>query len=538
VKPFAVLLLAALAWGDSAGRRTIEVPCEASGPICGEALQEAINIAPPGSTLVLDPEKVYEGTLVIKPKPGADRETRLTITTRNWDNGRAGWDGVVTPADKPRLAVLRARPRSHAAIDIRNGPNAGFVTLTGLAVEANRPSGQGELIRIGSDREASAANMARDIAIRQVLLQGSREFGQKRGIAANGQDIEIAQIWCEEMFIAGQDTQCVSAWNGGKRVRVHHSYLAAGSENILLGGAPIASAEMHPEDWTIEDNILHKPQRWKEDGRNRQVKNLFELKFGTGIVVRRNLMVGNWSAAQDGKAILMHYTTNGACPPCGGLHDIVFEDNVVLNSPGGISFQGYTYRERHQNSEKLLGVSVRNNYFVLTGGGSNRVIAIGNVLGRHDLRFERNTFVNESETWLVGNFGWGWSEGAMVRGGPMEGLWIVDNVVSHNGRYGITAPSGSHYGSGIGPDGEDPKRGPFVSADLQIAGNVLGDAPPAHLGNYNRHAPEDALNVSASTEEMREKLTASACGEWVEGKGADCARLAPVFALLKRLPEP
>jgi hypothetical protein len=37
---------------------------------------------------------------------------------------------------------------------------------------------------------------------------------------------------------------------------------------------------------------------------------------------------------------------------------------------------------------------------------------------------------------------------------------------------------------------------------------------------------------------MIEKLTAAACAEWVRGKGADCARLAPVFALMKRLPEP
>jgi hypothetical protein len=376
------------------------------------------------------------------------------------------------------------------------------------------------------------------VSIRQVLIQGSREFGQKRGIAANGQDIAISQVWCEEIFIAGQDTQCISAWNGGKRVRVDHSYLAAGAENILVGGAPTASAEMHPEDWTIEDNILHKPLRWKEDGRNRQVKNLFEVKFVHGLVARRNLLVNNWSSAQDGKAVLLHYTTNGPCPHCGGLRDVVLEDNVILNSPGGISFQGYSYQASHRSGEKLLRATVRNNYFVLTGAGSHRAIAIGNVLGRHDIRIERNTILHEASTWLVGDFGYGWTENTRVRGGPMHGLWVIDNVISRNGRYGITAPSGSHYGEGIGPDGREPKRGPFVSEDLVIAGNVIGDAPPAHLANYNRHAPPDAKNVSASSDDLEQALGAKACGQWARGKGADCARLAPVFALLKRLPEP
>jgi hypothetical protein len=534
----AVALLALLAWGDAPLRKAIHVPCETSGPACADALQAALDTVPPGTTLTLDPGKVYEGKIVIKPKSGADAEKRLTITTRGWTDQGTGWDGLVTPADKPRLAVLRGAPRSNAAIEIRNGPTGGYINLVGLAFEATPAAGQGDVIRIGSDKETSAANMARHISIRQVLIEGSREFGQKRGIAANGQDIEIGQVWCEEIFIAGQDAQCISAWNGGKRVRVHHSYLAAGAENLLVGGSPTASAEMHPEEWTIEDNILHKPLRWKEDGRHRQVKNLLEVKFVHGLVARRNLLVNNWPAAQDGKAILLHYTTNGACPHCGGLRDVVLEDNVLLNSSGGISFHGFTYQASHRTGEKLLRVTVRNNYFVLTGTGSHRAIAIGNVLGRHDIRLERNTIVSDSASWLVGDFGYGWKDNTRMRGGSMQGLWVIDNVVTRNGRYGITAPSGSHYGEGIGPDGDDSKRGPFVSDDLQIAGNIIGDAPAAHLANYNKHAPRGAENVSAPREAMIEKLTAAACAEWVRGKGADCARLAPVFALMKRLPEP
>lgn len=111
----------------------------------------------------------------------------------------------------------------------------------------------------------------------------------------------------------------------------------------------------------------------------------------------------------------------------------------------------------------------------------------------------------------------------------MKGVWLVDNVVTSNGRYGITAPDSEHYGTALAR---------FVEEDLQIAGNVIGDAPEAHLAAYNEHADGGAPNVAASSGAMTARLPSDACGEWAPGKGADCSRLAPIFALRKLLPEP
>ena len=521
-------LLILSTWGDGAAHAEVHVPCAESGPACAQALQEAIDTAPAGTTLTLEPAKVYDGTIVIKPKIGAGADRRLTITTRGWKDKGPSWDGLVTPDDKPRMAVLRGSARGTAAIDIRNGDTGGYVTLFGLSFEANPPMGQGDVIRIGTGREASAANMARSISIRQVLIQGDRTFGQKRGIAANGQDIDIAQVWCEEVFTPGQDAQCIGAWNGGKRVTVRHSYLAAGAESLMIGGAPIASPEMAPEDWVIEDVILHKPLRWKEDGRNRQVKNLLEFKHGRNITARRVLAVNNWRAAQDGMGVLITYATNGLCRECGNLENVLIEDLVMLNAGGGVSLQGYAWQRGTHSDGKLRSVTLRNAYIQLSGPG--RPIHISNVLGRHDIRIERSTFINASPAWLVGSYGRAWSDkDTLGPGGAMEGLRLVDNVITSNGKYGITAPDGAHYGAGIEA---------FVGADLQISGNVIGDAPPPHLGNYNKHKDGGAPNVSASRERMIEKLAGTACEQWMPGKGADCARLQPVFALLRRLPEP
>lgn len=514
--------------GDGAARDVVHVPCETSGPECGRALQEAIDLAPAGTTITLDAGRTYEGTIVVKPKIGAGPGKRLTITTRGWVDKGEGWDGLVTPADKPRMAVLRGAARANACIDIQNGENAGHVTLAGIAFEATPPRGQGEVVRIGSGEESSAARMARHVTVRQVLIQGDREFGQKRGITANGGDIDLEQVWCEEIFVPGQDAQCVGAWNGGQGVRVRFSYLAAGAENLILGGAPARSAEMLPSDWLIEDVILHKPLRWQQDGRKRQVKNLLEFKQGRNITVRRVLAVNNWRAAQDGTGLLVNYTTNGPCPQCGNLEHVLIEDFVMLNARGGVSFQGYSWQRNSRTDGKLRDVTLRNAYLHLSGSG--RTIQIANVMDRHDIRIERSTFINQGGAWLSGSYGRAWSDEATpTRGGAIQGLWIADNVFTSNGKYGVTAPDGHHYGTGLAA---------FVDEDLRISGNVIGDAPRAHLEAYNEHARGGAPNVSAPRAALLERLPPTACGQWAPGKGADCARLAPVFALLGRLPEP
>ena len=504
------------------------VPCPSSGPACGAALQSAIDAAPAGATITLDAGRTYEGTITIPPKPGASPTTPLTITTRGWKSSGDGWNGLVTPADKPRMATLQGSRGAPAAVEISDGAASGHVALVGLAFAATPPHGRGDLIRIGSGRQTEPAQLPRHVTIREVLIQGDREFGQKRGIAANGQDIVIDRLWCEEVFTAGQDSQCVGAWNGGQRVTVRHSYLAAGAENILIGGAPVTASPMQPADWTIEDVILHKPLRWKQDGRNRAVKNLLEFKHGRNITVRRVLAVNNWRAAQSGRGLLIHYTTNGPCPECGNLENVLIEDFVMLNVDAGVSFQGYSWQPDSRSAGHLREVTLRNLYVQIAGGG--RLFELASVRGRHDIRIDRSTFLNDGTGWLMGDFGMAWTDDTTrVQGGPMQGLWITNNVIAANGRYGITAPQSSHYGQGIGK---------FVSEDLQIAGNVIGDAPAAHLSNYNAHIGDGAANVSVDGAALDAKFSAASCGVWQKDKGADCARLAPVFALMKRLPEP
>jgi hypothetical protein len=504
---------------------TIHVPC-------GTPIQPVLDDALAGTRIELDPGCLYKGTLTVRPKAGASAAHLLTITTRGWTSKGEGISGLVTPADKPRLATIEATDRNYAAFYVPNGVGAGFVRLVGVAFNGCPPAGACDIIRLGASGHTPAEELPDTIVMEQIVILGDPVFGSKRGVSANARNVTLRQSWCAEIFIAGQDTQCFSAMRGGINVLLEYNYLAAGAENILAGGDTIPAAHLVPRQWIVRRNILHKPARWRPvaqggDGRSRQIKNLFELKQITGALVEENLMVGNWVAAQAGAAVLLNTTTQGTCPECTGVQDVIFRNNVILDSAGGLSIQGYSYEPDSQSVGKTTNIRIEGNYFVL---GTARAVMISNVGGEHNLVLLRNSFRNGSSTWITGACGYVWtSTTARAPGCPMQGLQVVSNVFARNGTYGVTAPDSAHGASGVTR---------FVDAGLEISGNVIGDAPTGHLATYNKYVATGKPNTTMPRAAIDLALTRDRCGSVGPDVGADCATLAPVFEMLQRLPEP
>jgi hypothetical protein len=524
---------------------TIAVGCNPDPRVRADELQMALNRAGEGGiTVVLTAKCEYiaygmEGKatrgFAIKGNTSG-RPIRLT-TAGFAPNAAEGINGLVTAAQCAQMATLRQGTGNvHVALEVWNGEGAGDVLIQGIRFTSALPAGHGEMLKIGDHGETSDDNLADGVRINQSCFEGDPKIGQKRAVAALGRNIEFTQNRCTEIWIGGQDSQCVVAWNGGKSVTIRYNYMTVGSEPIMIGGSPSASAEMSPENWIIEDNVIHHPLRWMADGRNRQIKNLFELKFVRGAQIRRNLFVNNWVAAQAGMAILLHYTTNGTCRHCPGTHDVVFEDNVVLNVHGGISLQGFAYEPDYFSTERLQNVVIRNNYVVMNGNG--RPLQGGNFKGRHDIHVEHNTFINNSASMVSLSCGWAWIKpDAREPGCPMQGFEMVGNVFTRYGTYGITAPDGSHFFTGLSM---------MVDSDLEIRDNVFGDAPASALKTVNTLG---GGNISMSRAELVAKLPTDSCVEIADDKeaaerslvhrpGAECDRLTSVFAMRKFIPEP
>lgn len=457
----------------------------------GDSIQAAWDQAHPGARIELEPRGVY-GPFTCTPKGAV--ATPITVTTKGWQDTGPGLAGLVAmKAKRPDMATIQ-RASSGANIDIPNGSGAGYVSLVGLAVQPSAAAGAGgTLIRIGNSTETDPTKLARQIAIRQVHLAGDHAYGTKRGIEANGADIAIDQVWAEEIWQSGQDAQAICAWNGGQSVTVRNSYLAAGAENIMLGGSKVAGAAMQPHDWLVEDCILHKPERWKADGLNRQVKNLFEIKHASNVTARRVLMVGNWIASQSGYGVVVTYATQGPSPVSKGIKDIRFEDCALLKSPAAIQLSGYSYFADSTNGEKLERVSFDRFYYVQGNGVSPRILILTNVLGRHDIAIRDSHFLHTSNAILTGEFGKAWAGTplAVVPGGPMQGFTLSGSTFSRVGIYQITAPGGVHYGVGLAS---------FVNQDLAVRLNVFGGAPASFLATVNASGGGNSADAPSAIE--------------------------------------
>jgi hypothetical protein len=483
-------------------------------------LQATIDAAPAGTTITLEQGATYPN-ITIPVKPGASATKRFTLTTKGFT-----LTGRPTPADEFKMATIQGISGTNSGIRVLGS----YVDIIGVQLRHNLPSGQGEMISVGNASDPDLAHVPNDVRIMRSMFRGkpgNGAFGQKRAIEVTGRNVLVDQIWCSEIWIEGQDTQCVHTYSSPGPLTIRRSYLSAGAENILIGGNPPSGPGLVPADILIEDNILHKPLYWKTDGRKRQVKNLIEFKFGHRITARRNLLVNNWIAAQAGNSVLFSFTTNGPCAYC-DMQDVLFEDNVILN--GGYSVTGWiydvTYKTGAGHSERA---TARNNYMALTPVAT-RPITISNVRGRHDFVFDRNTLVGGTTTaWLFGIFGNVWPAGdpAPTKGGPMQGLQFTNNVISRAGKYTTNAPEAKLHATGLAE----------FAPDGIVGGNVFGSVPAAaDLAAMNAMARTYEPNVSVPEADLKAALPLDSCGTYGT-KGADCARLAPVFAMLKDIPK-
>ena len=132
-----------------------------------------------------------------------------------------------------------------------------------------------------------------------------------------------------------RDSQGVLILNSPGDVRIIGGTFEAGSENILVGGARTGVVNIQPKNILIEDVVLRKPLSWRTDGVNRAVKNLFELKSGVGVILRRAKLSGNWVAGQAGWAVVL--------TPRDGktVSDVLIEDVTLRDTVHAVNLLGY-----------------------------------------------------------------------------------------------------------------------------------------------------------------------------------------------------
>jgi PKD repeat protein len=224
----------------------------------GGNLQDALNTAQPGDTIVLAENAEFVGNFVLPVKTGDQ-----------WITLRSAAPDTVLPADgvriRPSHAALLARLRSpNTLAALRTAPGAHHWNIRYLEFPANE-NGYGDILQIGdgSSAQNTLAKVPHHIVLNHVFVHGDPIFGQKRGIALNAAYVTITDSHVADCKGIGQDTQAIGGWNGPGPYTIENNYLEAAGENVLFGGADPAIPNLVADGITFRGNYLSRPMSWR-----------------------------------------------------------------------------------------------------------------------------------------------------------------------------------------------------------------------------------------------------------------------------------
>lgn len=471
----------------------------------GGDLQNALDRAQPGDTILLAPGAVYRGNFVLPARTGS-----RPIVVRTMDAPGQPRPGVrVHPAHAPVLAKIQSPNRAPA---LRTAPGAHRWQIELIEFPAN-VDGAGDIIALGDggSGQREAAQAPDQLVIDRCYIHGDPVQGQKRGIALNSATTTITNSYISDIKVRGQDAQAIAGWNGPGPYTIENNYLEAAGNNVLFGGADPSIPGLITADIVFRRNHLSKPVAWR--GQGWTVKNLFELKNARRVLVEGNVMEHVWADAQVGYAVLFTPRNQDGGAPWATVEDVTFRYNVVRNAGGGMQIIG---NDTINPSGPTRRIVVAHNLFygidTAVWGGSGAFILIGE--GPSDVTIEHNT-VRQSGNILMA-YG-----GTRTTPTPIAGLRFRDNLVRHN-QYGV-------HGSDRGV-GQDTLRGYFPDAVFQSNGIAGGDARAYPGGNlFVSEAEFDAQFVNAAAGDFRLRA-----GSRFRGAGSDKTDLGVNYAALAK----
>jgi hypothetical protein len=407
-----VFVLAPLVFGGP-DAQSITVP--ASGN-----LQDALNRARPGDTILLERGATYVGNFVL---PGRDDASRV-VTVRTEGDADLPLEGErMTPDAAERLAKLRSPNGSPA---LATAPGARGWRLSLLELQANR-DGAGDIVALGdgSASQNTVDKVPSGLTLDRLFIHGDAARGQKRGIALNAGETTITGCYVSDIKTIGQDSQAIGGWNGPGPYLIENNYLEAAGENIMFGGGDPSIPQLTPSHIVVRNNFLSKPLAWKDPAAPKwQIKNLFELKNARAVVVEGNVMERSWQQAQSGYAVLFTVRNqDGGCPWC-QVEDVQFRGNLVRDVAAGMQILGTDPVHPSRQTNRIV---VRDNVFDgidrEAWGGDGYFALLSDA--PHQITIDHNTIVQGASGGIV-----------KIAHGVTTGLSMTHNIASH-GDYGI-----------------------------------------------------------------------------------------------------
>jgi hypothetical protein len=381
----------------------------------GGNLQQAINDAAPGDTILLQAGATYVGNFRLPVKTG---DQYVTIRTSTPDALLPDAATRIAPAHADLLPKLRS-PNGQPALATDAYAHHYRIQLIEFLANVN---GAGNIVALG---DATAAQNSSDVVphhlvLDRVYIHGDVTLGQKRGIALNSAHTTVVNSYVSEIKAVGQDSQAIGGWNGPGPFTISNNYLEAAGENVMFGGSDPAIPGLVPSDITFTRNYLSKPWSWR--GTAWTVKNIFELKNAQRVLIDGNLMENNWLAAQAGYAVLLKSVNQDGAAPWSVVQDVTFTNNIVRHVSSALNILG---RDTRYPALMANNIVIRNNLFTDVSatryGGAGRFLQIS---GGTNITIDHNTAITDGATVVAPDVS------------PTLGFAFTNNVLLNN-VYGI-----------------------------------------------------------------------------------------------------
>jgi hypothetical protein len=382
----------------------------------------------------------------------------------------------------PLLAAAANLPRIEApnqGAAIQTAAGAHHYRFVGLEVAlASAQTWSYGLVTLGTDGsggQTTLESVPHDIVLDRMYVHGNATATLRRCVALNSASSAVIDSYLSECHETGADSQAISGWNGPGPFKIVNNHLEAAGEVIMFGGSDPSIQNLVPSDIEVRHNHLTRPLSWKGVW---LVKNIFELKNATRVLVEGNVMENNWLHGQDGTGVVIKSVNQDNTAPWSGTNNVTFRLNILRNTGAGFLFAA---NPENKPCVPLNTVAVTDNLILNINstdynGTGRGFLTQGNVA---DLTISHNTQVNLLVG--IGTIAMGPPDARLVR------FTVTNNVLASPGNYGVYgdnfggggaawafyAPGGTLTGNvfaGTGSDGSTYPAGNFFPADNSSIG--------------------------------------------------------------------
>lgn len=243
----------------TAGALNITV-CRTGCDYTDTQLQQAIDAAQPGDTILLRAGETFTGNFVL-PDKGAST-SYITIRSDASDADLPPARRRISPSYAHLLPKIRSGNTSPA---LTAGLGAHHYRLMFLEFQANS-GGYGDIIRLGINgpSQNDLSLVPHDLILDRVYVHGDPFLGQKRCIALDSARTTIVNSHVSDCKGTQGDTQAIAGVNGPGPYTIENNYLEGAGENVIFGGDDPKIANLVPSDITFRFNYLSKPLSWRD----------------------------------------------------------------------------------------------------------------------------------------------------------------------------------------------------------------------------------------------------------------------------------